>query len=79
MKNLYFTKYKSKEVKRMAKSSELQLKNRGYIQDSDLLNYRNFDLPELIELSNSIRAFERTIAVRLILWKVGNYSIRWWS
>ena len=50
----------------MKRSSELQLKNRGYIEERDLINYKNFDLPKLIDLLNSINAFERSITVRLI-------------
>ena len=50
----------------MGKSSELEMKNRGYIQENDLFIYRSLGLSELMELLNSISAFERTIAVRLI-------------
>lgn len=50
----------------MWKSSELQLKNRGYIQENDLYDYRSLRIPELMELLDSKNAFERTIAVRLI-------------
>lgn len=50
----------------MGKSSELELRNRGFIQENDLFIYRNLGLSELMELLNSLNAFERTIAVRLI-------------
>lgn len=50
----------------MGKSSVLQLKSRGYIQESDLYNYKDLKIPELMDLLDSGNAYERTIAVRLI-------------
>jgi len=50
----------------MRKSPELQLKTRGHIQESDLYDFKNLRITELLELLGSINAYERTIAVRLL-------------
>jgi len=50
----------------MRKSPELQLKTRGHIRESDLCDFNNLGITELLELLDSINAYERTIAVRLL-------------
>ncbi|MBU3217434.1 hypothetical protein LL033_05030 [Clostridium estertheticum] len=49
------------------KSSKEELKKRGYIEDDDITNdYKLLTLDELCVLLESKKAFERTIAIRLL-------------
>lgn len=52
------------------KSNLAQLRNRGYIEDNDLLIYKKCTKKELIQLLKSKIPIERTIAARLL----GNYK-----
>jgi HEAT repeat protein len=52
------------------KSNPIQLRNRGYIEDNDLLSYKKCTKKELIQLLKSKVSIERTIAARLL----GNYK-----
>ncbi|MCM1988311.1 hypothetical protein [Oceanirhabdus seepicola] len=52
------------------KSNLTQLRNRGYIEDKDLLIYKKYTKKELIELLKSKVSIERTIAAKLL----GNYK-----
>lgn len=49
------------------KSSKENLINRGMIKESDLVNYKHLDKKELLTLLSAKKAFERTIAVRLLV------------
>lgn len=48
------------------KSSKVSLKKRGYIEESEIINYQHLSEQELITILNSTLAYERTIAVRLL-------------
>lgn len=48
------------------KSSKIELRKRGYIDDLDISIYDKLSVDELKKLLNSDEAFERTVAVRLL-------------
>jgi hypothetical protein len=48
------------------KSSKEQLKSRGYIEDEELENYRQYNKHQLLDLLHSKVPSERTISVRLL-------------
>lgn len=48
------------------RSSDIQLRNRGYIYAEDTYDYTDFSKTELLELLKSKEAYKRTIAVNLL-------------
>ena len=48
------------------KSSEDQLKNRGFVKSKDIENYLSLNKDELLELLKSKEAYKRTIAIKLL-------------
>lgn len=48
------------------KSSIIDLRNRGYIEDIELNKYKSLSTDDLYKLSNSDEAFKRTISIKLL-------------
>ena len=48
------------------KSTNDQLRNRGFVFDGDIILYKNYAENELLELLNDKEAYKRTIAIKLL-------------